>query len=42
MKTFDILFEPKNVILVNGHVPEPGQILEEGDVVAAFPAFAGG
>jgi hypothetical protein len=42
MKSFDIAVDPSNVILVNGHVPEPGQKLNEGDVVCAFPAYAGG
>jgi len=31
-----------SVILVNGHSVEPEQVLEEGDVIAAFPALAGG
>jgi molybdopterin converting factor small subunit len=30
------------VILVNGRSPQWGQVLEEGDTVAAFPAMAGG
>lgn len=30
------------VILVNGRTASPGQVLQEGDVVAAFPAIAGG
>jgi len=30
------------VILVNGRTVRPGQVLQEGDVVAAFPAIAGG
>jgi molybdopterin converting factor small subunit len=31
-----------SVILVNGRSVEPGRVLEEGDIVAAFPAMAGG
>jgi molybdopterin converting factor small subunit len=31
-----------SVILVNGLTPEPDQELEDGDVVCAFPAIAGG
>ncbi|MGD8996506.1 MAG: MoaD/ThiS family protein [Anaerolineae bacterium] len=31
-----------SVILVNGRTAEPGQVLREGDVVAVFPAMAGG
>jgi molybdopterin converting factor small subunit len=30
------------VVLVNGREPQPGQVLREGDVVALFPAIAGG
>jgi molybdopterin converting factor small subunit len=30
------------VILINGRTGAPQQVLEEGDVVAAFPAMAGG
>jgi molybdopterin converting factor small subunit len=31
-----------SVILVNGRSVEPERVLEEGDVIAAFPALAGG
>lgn len=31
-----------SVILVNSHSAAPDQILNEGDVIAAFPALAGG
>lgn len=31
-----------SVMLVNGRMAAPEQVLEEGDVVAAFPALAGG
>jgi hypothetical protein len=39
---FGIANDKTSVILVNGIVPGPGQLLKEGDVVCAFPAFAGG
>ena len=31
-----------SVVLVNGRSPQPDQLLQEGDVVCAFPAIAGG
>lgn len=31
-----------SVVLVNGRSPAPDQLLQEGDVVSAFPAIAGG
>ena len=31
-----------SVVVVNGRSPEPDQLLQEGDVVCAFPAIAGG
>lgn len=31
-----------SVVLVNGRSPEPDRFLQEGDVVCAFPAIAGG
>ncbi|MFQ5419201.1 MAG: MoaD/ThiS family protein [Anaerolineae bacterium] len=31
-----------SVVLVNGRTPNPDQRLQEGDVVCAFPAIAGG
>jgi len=31
-----------SVVLVNGRGPQPGQVLQEGDVVCLFPAIAGG
>ncbi len=31
-----------SVVLVNGRGPQPGQLLQEGDVVCLFPAIAGG
>jgi molybdopterin converting factor small subunit len=34
--------EQGQVILINGRTPRSGQILEEGDTVAVFPAMAGG
>ncbi len=30
------------VVLINGRTPQSGQILEQGDTVAIFPAIAGG
>ncbi|MFC1936243.1 MoaD/ThiS family protein [Chloroflexota bacterium] len=42
MESFGIACDKSNVILVNGHVPDVNQILEEGDQVCAFPAMAGG
>ncbi len=32
----------ESVILVDGRSPDPGEPLQEGDVVFAFPATAGG
>jgi len=32
----------ESVILINGRSPQPDQLLQEGDVVCAFPAIAGG
>jgi len=32
----------ESVVLVNGRSPNPGETLEEGCVVFAFPATAGG
>ena len=34
--------EQGQVILINGRTPQSGQILEEGDTIAVFPAMAGG
>lgn len=34
--------EGVSVILVNGRDAAPGQILKDGDVIAVFPALAGG
>lgn len=31
-----------SVILVNGRTPQPGQTLQEGDVLCLFPAIGGG
>jgi len=30
------------IVLINGRPPEVGQVLEEGDTIAFFPAMAGG
>jgi molybdopterin converting factor small subunit len=32
----------ESVILINGRSPTPGQRLQDGDIIAAFPAIAGG
>ena len=34
--------DKQSVVLVNGRSPETDQQLQEGDVVCAFPAIAGG
>lgn len=34
--------DESQVILVNGRTPLASQVLEEGDIVAIFPAMAGG
>ena len=39
---YDVPLDSSSVILVNGHVPNMNQELQEGDVVSAFPAMAGG
>lgn len=31
-----------SVVLINGHDASPDRVVEEGDVVAVFPALAGG
>ncbi len=43
MTQFGVPNEPgDSVILVNGHHVPSDQVLKEGDVVAIFPALAGG
>ncbi|MCS7178192.1 MAG: MoaD/ThiS family protein [Anaerolineae bacterium] len=32
----------ESVVLVNGRTPQPGQMLQEGDVLCLFPAIGGG
>ena len=32
----------ESVILVDGRSPDPGETIQEGNVIAAFPATAGG
>ncbi len=32
----------ESVVLVNGRTPDNGELLQEGDVVCAFPISAGG
>jgi molybdopterin converting factor small subunit len=39
---FNVPTGDASVVLVNGRVPEDGQILRDGDTVHAFPALAGG
>ena len=39
---FNVPSDRASVILVNGHVPVTDQQLDEGDVITAFPAMAGG
>lgn len=39
---FNVPADSESVVLVNGRVPEPGQKLQQGDAVCAFPAIAGG
>jgi len=34
--------EMEKVVLVNGRGPQPGQVLQEDDVVCLFPVIAGG
>lgn len=34
--------DEEQVVLVNGRTPLNGQVLEDGDTVAIFPAMAGG
>lgn len=43
LNRFDVPREPgTSVILINGRAAPPDQPLREGDVVAVFPAMAGG
>lgn len=39
---FGVPVDSSSVILVNGHSYDSNTALEEGDVVSAFPAIAGG
>jgi len=39
---FEVPTDGAAVLLVNGRTADPGQVLEEGDALAAFPAMAGG
>ncbi len=39
---FQVPEKASMMVLVNGRWAEPGQVLEEDDVVAVFPAMAGG
>jgi sulfur carrier protein ThiS len=42
LNRLDVPTDGAAVILVNGRTAEPGQVLQEGDAVAVFPAMAGG
>jgi hypothetical protein len=42
LTSYEVPVDQTSVLLVNGHTPEPGQVLEPEDVVSAFPAIAGG
>ena len=42
LNLLNVPIDNSSVILINGLSPEPDQILVEGDVVAVFPAMAGG
>ncbi len=42
VEQFELTYDSSNVILLNGQVAEPDQILKNDDVVCVFPAFAGG
>ena len=42
VEQFDLTCDESNVVLINGRVAEPDQILQNEDVVCVFPAFAGG
>ena len=39
---FEIPLGDESVVVVNGRTPAEDQQLEDGDVVSAFPALAGG
>ncbi|MGD2145350.1 MAG: MoaD/ThiS family protein [Anaerolineae bacterium] len=42
LSRFEVPTDGAAVLLVNGRTADPGQVLEEGDALAAFPAMAGG
>ena len=42
LSRFDVPSDGAAVLLVNGRTVEPGQELQDGDALAAFPAMAGG
>jgi molybdopterin converting factor small subunit len=42
LNRFEIPTDGAGVILLNGRTAEPEQVLQKGDVVAVFPAMAGG
>ncbi len=39
---FNVPLAPTSVVLVNGRTPEQDYVLQEGDVLCAFPAVGGG
>ena len=39
---FGVPLDRESVILLNGHVPDLDQPLQDGDMLYAFPAMAGG
>ncbi|MGB2965319.1 MAG: MoaD/ThiS family protein [Anaerolineales bacterium] len=42
VEQFDILCDESSVVLLNGRVTDPDQMVNNNDVVCVFPAFAGG
>jgi molybdopterin converting factor small subunit len=42
LKQLGVPVDEASVILINGRSPQPNQCLQNGDIIAAFPAIAGG
>ena len=42
LKKFNVPLDESTVILLNGHTPDQNQPLNDGDMICAFPAMAGG
>ncbi len=42
LKLYGVPIDRTSVILINGRTPDGKKPLEDGDVVSAFPAIAGG